>query len=243
MALRRKYKINEEDLDQIPGKNRKRKKKKPSPAVRESSSSSGRSAGSGPKIKELNRDLYDERICALCLAPMVPVLPHSNNKPAVSISAVNDELTASMVKTILESEINSSVNSNASGRDVAKSSSSNSSAAEVGLNMLIPSSIPAGNASTITAGFTLSVRESDIWLLSPYWKTIFLLPPVLVGKVVTRFVSFKTSVSRLPFENSLRLPEALEAPENAMLSFRLHKTISLVGLRMATAGGISSSGK
>jgi hypothetical protein len=80
-VLRRKYKINEIDLDQIPGKNRKRKKKRPAPGVRETPS--GRSAGSGPKVKTLGLDSYDSSICAICLAPMESVLEHSWNKPAV----------------------------------------------------------------------------------------------------------------------------------------------------------------
>lgn len=80
--LRRKYKINEDDLDQIPGKNRKRKKKRPAPGVvREGPS--GRSAGSGPKVKTLGLDSYDSSICAICLAPMETILEHSLNKPAV----------------------------------------------------------------------------------------------------------------------------------------------------------------
>jgi hypothetical protein len=80
-ALRRKYKINEDDLDQIPGKNRKRKKRRPAPGARETPS--GRSAGSGPKVKTLGLDSYDSSICAICLAPMESVLEHSWNKPAV----------------------------------------------------------------------------------------------------------------------------------------------------------------
>ena len=82
MTLRRKYKINEEDLDQIPGKNRKKKKKRVAPGVRENVPT-GRSAGSGPKVKELNRDVYDQSTCALCLAPMEPIFPHSRDKPVV----------------------------------------------------------------------------------------------------------------------------------------------------------------
>ena len=65
MLLRRKYKINESDLDQIPGKNRKRKKKRSTPAVIKDGPSS-RSAGSGPKVKTLDPDSYDSYICALC---------------------------------------------------------------------------------------------------------------------------------------------------------------------------------
>lgn len=79
--LRRKYKINEDDLDQIPGKNRKRKKKRPAPGVREGPS--GRSAGSGPKVKTLGLDSYDSSICAICLTPMQSVLQHSLSRPAV----------------------------------------------------------------------------------------------------------------------------------------------------------------
>jgi hypothetical protein len=81
MLLRRKYKINESDLDQIPGKNRKRKKKRSIPAVVKDGPSS-RSAGSGPKVKTLDPDSYDSHICALCLAPMVPAFPHAMDKPA-----------------------------------------------------------------------------------------------------------------------------------------------------------------
>lgn len=81
MLLRRKYKINESDLDQIPGKNRKRKKKRSTPAVIKDGPSS-RSAGSGPKVKTLDPDSYDSYICALCLAPMVPAFPHAIDKPA-----------------------------------------------------------------------------------------------------------------------------------------------------------------
>ena len=85
MALRVKYKINELDLDQIPGKNKtKRKKKRVLPGVKESNAGAGRSAGSGPKVKEL-RDVYDAKICALCLAPMLPVFPHSMSVPAVPV--------------------------------------------------------------------------------------------------------------------------------------------------------------
>lgn len=81
MLLRKKYKINESDLDQIPGKNRKRKKKRSTPAVVKDGPSS-RSAGSGPKVKTLDPDSYDSHICALCLAPMVPAFPHAMDKPA-----------------------------------------------------------------------------------------------------------------------------------------------------------------
>jgi hypothetical protein len=81
MLLRRKYKINEIDLDQIPGKNRKRKKKRSTPAVVKDGPSS-RIAGSGPKVKTLDPDSYDSHICALCLAPMVPAFPHAMDKPA-----------------------------------------------------------------------------------------------------------------------------------------------------------------
>lgn len=84
MNLRKKYQINEGDLDQIPGRNKtKRKKKRPAP-VREGPS--GRSAGSGPKVKELNRDPYDSRICAICLAPMEAAFPSSSLKPALPSS-------------------------------------------------------------------------------------------------------------------------------------------------------------
>ena len=82
IALRRKYQINVDDLDQIPGKSRsKRKKKRAVPVPRESAHS--RSAlGSGPsKIKDLNRDVYDIRICAICLSPMECAFPHSLFKP------------------------------------------------------------------------------------------------------------------------------------------------------------------
>ena len=82
MALRRKYKINESDLDQIPGKNnRKRKKKRSAPAVVKDGPSS-RSAGSGPKVKTLDPDSYDSHICAICLAPMAPAFAHTMNKSA-----------------------------------------------------------------------------------------------------------------------------------------------------------------
>ena len=92
IALRRKYQINVDDLDQIPGKSRsKRKKKRPVPVPRESAHS--RSAlGSGPsKIKDLNRDVYDIRICAICLSPMECAFPHSLFKP-VSVSSSNPPL-------------------------------------------------------------------------------------------------------------------------------------------------------
>lgn len=85
MALRRKYKINEEDLDQIPGKNRKRKKKRQSTGVREAPT--GRSAGSGPNVKTLDPDTYDHRICGICLAPMEPAFQHSRVKPVVPLVA------------------------------------------------------------------------------------------------------------------------------------------------------------
>lgn len=82
MVLRRKYKINESDLDQIPGKNnRKRKKKRSAPAVVKDGPSS-RSAGSGPKVKTLDPDSYDSHICAICLAPMAPAFAHTMNKSA-----------------------------------------------------------------------------------------------------------------------------------------------------------------
>ena len=93
MILRQKYKINEEDLDQIPGKNRKRKKKRVAPGVREVTST-GRSAGAGPKVKELSRDTYDGSICALCLAPMEPIFPHSRDKPVQPISRIVAAATA-----------------------------------------------------------------------------------------------------------------------------------------------------
>ena len=82
MVLRRKYKINESDLDQIPGKNnRKRKKKRSAPSVVKDGPSS-RSAGSGPKVKTLDPDSYDSHICAICLAPMAPAFAHTMNKSA-----------------------------------------------------------------------------------------------------------------------------------------------------------------
>ena len=43
--------------------------------------------GSGPpKIKDLNRDVYDVRICAICLSPMEVAFPHSLLKSAASLS-------------------------------------------------------------------------------------------------------------------------------------------------------------
>jgi hypothetical protein len=33
-----------------------------------------------PKIKDMNRDPYDHRICAVCLAPMEPAFSHNNNQ-------------------------------------------------------------------------------------------------------------------------------------------------------------------
>ena len=85
IAIRKKYRINIEDLEQIPGKFRlKRKKKKPIPVPRESSAHSRSALGSGPsKVKDLNRDVYDARICAVCLSPMEVAFPHSLYKPAL----------------------------------------------------------------------------------------------------------------------------------------------------------------
>ena len=100
--LRRKYKINEGDLDQIPGKNRKRKKKRPAPGVREGPS--GRSAGSGPKVKTLGLDSYDSSICAICLAPMEGALDHCWDKLAVPSATPMD--LGSTIESILR---NSSV--------------------------------------------------------------------------------------------------------------------------------------
>ena len=112
MNLRLKYKIKEEDLDQIPGKNRKRKKKRVGPGVREVTST-GRSAGAGPKVKELSGDVYDGNICALCLAPMEPIFPHSRDKPvqpvgriaaaAAALQTLHDITAANNMKNLLSS--------------------------------------------------------------------------------------------------------------------------------------------
>lgn len=66
--LRCKYRIREDDLEQIPGQNRKRKKPKKKP---QQSMSLGRAAG-GNDTKELNLDVYDDKFCAACLEPINP---------------------------------------------------------------------------------------------------------------------------------------------------------------------------
>ena len=120
MLLRRKYKINESDLDQIPGKNRKRKKKRSTPAVVKDGPSS-RSAGSGPKVKILDPDSYDSHICALCLAPMVPAFPDAMDKPA---SASQPATTLTSVS--LSGEHSSSLVSFPSSTSAFQTSSSSS---------------------------------------------------------------------------------------------------------------------
>lgn len=100
IILRRKYQINVDDLDQIPGRSRsKRKKKRPVPVPKDTSHS--RSAlGSGPsKIKDLNRDVYDIRICAICLSPMECAFPHSLFKP-VSLTASKPSLQLLLNSTV-----------------------------------------------------------------------------------------------------------------------------------------------
>ena len=100
ILLRRKYQINVDDLDQIPGKIRsKRKKKRPVPVPKDTSHS--RSAlGSGPsKIKDLNRDVYDIRICAICLSPMECAFPHSLLKP-ISHTASKSSLQLLLNSTV-----------------------------------------------------------------------------------------------------------------------------------------------
>jgi hypothetical protein len=64
-TLRCKYRINEDDLEQIPGQNR-RKRKKP----RKQSTTLGRGAGAAADQRELNPDVYDCACCAACLEPI-----------------------------------------------------------------------------------------------------------------------------------------------------------------------------
>ena len=126
MALRRKYKINEEDLDQIPGKNRKRKKKRQSSGIREAPT--GRSAGSGPNVKILDPDTYDHRICGICLAPMEAAFKHSKVKPVVPLVA-----DAAEQLMLLETLMKAVPSSTTSITTSAPSSSSSSSSSETAL--------------------------------------------------------------------------------------------------------------
>lgn len=66
--IRLKYAIKDDDLDCIPGsKRRKGKKAKSRPA------GEGRSSG-GAVVKDLNPDLYDASVCAICMVPIAPLV-------------------------------------------------------------------------------------------------------------------------------------------------------------------------
>ena len=66
-ALRSKYRLVEDDLEQIPGSNKRRRHKKKKKSAKDSS---GRITASGNVVKELNRDIYDDKVCAICFNPM-----------------------------------------------------------------------------------------------------------------------------------------------------------------------------
>ena len=66
-ALRSKYRLVEDDLEQIPGSNNRRRHKKKKKSAKDSS---GRITASGNVVKELNRDIYDDKVCAICYNPM-----------------------------------------------------------------------------------------------------------------------------------------------------------------------------
>ena len=69
--LRCKYRLNEDDLEQIPGQNRRRRKKGYKKKERQSKSAGGRGTGAGPgSTKDLCVDIYDDRTCACCMQPM-----------------------------------------------------------------------------------------------------------------------------------------------------------------------------
>jgi hypothetical protein len=67
-TLRCKYRIDESDLENIPGKNRTRRRKK-KPKKEKASTGTGRSGGtSANNIKKDLRDKYSDSICAICLS-------------------------------------------------------------------------------------------------------------------------------------------------------------------------------
>jgi hypothetical protein len=66
-VLRSKYRIVEEDLEQIPGRNKRKRQKKKRKPLKESS---GRISASANLVKELNKDAYDDKFCAICFNPL-----------------------------------------------------------------------------------------------------------------------------------------------------------------------------
>jgi hypothetical protein len=71
-TLRNKYRMNENDLEQIPGKNNRKKRKKSAKdkkAGREGGSGGRKTTSSSSQPKELAIDSYGENMCACCLKP------------------------------------------------------------------------------------------------------------------------------------------------------------------------------
>jgi hypothetical protein len=73
-ALRSKYRINEDDLDQIPGggsnkRRRKKSKRRERTSVSRAMGASS-SSSSSSSAKDLNIDVYDPQYCAACLEPI-----------------------------------------------------------------------------------------------------------------------------------------------------------------------------
>ena len=86
-TLRSKYRLAEDDLEQIPGSNKRRRhKKKKKPAK----DSSGRITASGNVVKELNRDIYDDKICAICFNPMMTNIFNTGKTDSSKTDTIND---------------------------------------------------------------------------------------------------------------------------------------------------------
>jgi hypothetical protein len=70
--LRNKYRMNEIDLEQVPGRNKKKRRKANKPRKSEGGGAgrTGRKTASSTAPKELPPDVYNESICACCLNPL-----------------------------------------------------------------------------------------------------------------------------------------------------------------------------
>ena len=120
-ALRQKYKINEHDLEHIPGKGHRRRKKKHK--QRETSDR----ATTVHRVKELTKDVYDSSKCACCLLPfdlslfdeLVPVssaAAASSSSEAVDTTSTLDtiDVNTTVAATVLEVKQPSQLSSDSS---------------------------------------------------------------------------------------------------------------------------------
>lgn len=121
-VLRLKYRINEDDLEQIPEKN-KRKRKKPKA---KKGGAGGRQAGA-QIVKDLNPDNYDDKICGICLEPTTQDIFSCGYDPSMLACDVQELTVAEQPSAVALTDSSSSAQSTSesfSSSDFVKAESS-----------------------------------------------------------------------------------------------------------------------